>query len=258
MPRTRPGHAFALAVTQLTVVPLPVAWPEGSRPDVASWYPVVGLALGTVGWAVAALPALLGAKTLALIASALAVAVLAFLTRGLHWDGLADVADAWYQPTMERRHAVLKDSATGAFGTLAIVLAAIIQVTALAAIASAGATAVVIFAVACGRLAATFSAWLGKPARADGLGASVVRPPSAVGAFVVAFALGVATLVVTFATGLATPLVAVIVVGGFITALVTPHLVASRFGGVTGDTMGASIVITEAVILIVAATVAAL
>ena len=46
------------------------------------------------------------------------------VTRGLHWDGVADLSDAWgSNATGPRFWEILKDSRTGAFGVIGLALA---------------------------------------------------------------------------------------------------------------------------------------
>jgi adenosylcobinamide-GDP ribazoletransferase len=246
-----------LAVTQLSIVPMPVSWPkDGERPDVAGWYPLVGLAVALPAWGLVVLGHTLSSP---LLFSALAVAATALLTRGLHWDGLADVADAWNINGAERRHEVMKDSATGAFGALAICLGVVLQVVAISSLADKGASTVVLVAAIAGRAAATFSAWLGAPARTDGLGAAVSRRPGFSGAL--GFVLGMGALVGLVALAVAARhgmLLALAVGAGLAAALVVPHVISGRFGGTSGDTMGASIVVVETTVLVFSAIVVAL
>jgi len=92
---------------------------------------VIGLVVGLVVGLAAVAPAGLAAFTKqGLLADRpqvqawLAVALLAWVTRGLHLDGLADVADAaaaHVQP--ERFWTIIKDSRCGTFGVAALVLA---------------------------------------------------------------------------------------------------------------------------------------
>lgn len=61
-----------------------------------------------------------------------AVALMTWLTRGLHLDGLADVTDALGGGhTRERRLAIMKDPHTGAFGVIAVVLVLILKIVAI-------------------------------------------------------------------------------------------------------------------------------
>lgn len=62
----------------------------------------------------------------------------AWVTRGLHLDGLADVADGMggaYEP--ERRLAIMKDSRVGSFGVLALILGLGLKVSAVSGLLSA-------------------------------------------------------------------------------------------------------------------------
>lgn len=242
---------FKLAVSQLTALPLQAEWPGGGEvPDVAGWYPLVGLGVGAAVYATIGGSGAIGLPSL--VAGVLGVVVGAVLTGGLHWDGLADVADAWCASGQVRRHEILKDSATGAFGTLAVVLAVVLQASALSALSGSRALSLVVLVGALSRMAATFSAWLGTPARRTGLGASIARRPgvSAVLGFVVALVvMGAVSAALLPHVGPAR--IALTVLVGVVSALVVPHLVAGRFGGVTGDTMGASVVIVESVMLVV-------
>ncbi len=121
-----------LAVSFLTILCLPFAPSRAATPaDLAgsfSWFPLVGLILGLCATA----PAYLLAGAPPLMLAVLVTALLAFLTRGLHLDGLADVADGLgggYTP--ERRLEIMKDSRTGPFGALALIFAVLFKVAAL-------------------------------------------------------------------------------------------------------------------------------
>ena len=113
-----------------------------------------------------------------LTGAALAVASLALLSRGLHLDGLADLADGLGsgQPAPIALD-IMRRSDIGPFGTVTLILVLLIQVAALshAETASPGrGAAALITAVVTGRLAMTWACRQGVPAaRPDGLGALV-------------------------------------------------------------------------------------
>ncbi len=123
---------LGIAVSFLTVFRLPwTSWEPASPADLArsfAWFPLVGLVLGLFTVA----PAYLLQNGPPLVLAVLVAALLAVLTRGLHLDGLADLADGvggGYTP--ERRLEIMKDSRTGPFGALALVFAVILKVAAL-------------------------------------------------------------------------------------------------------------------------------
>ncbi|MEU6729710.1 adenosylcobinamide-GDP ribazoletransferase [Nonomuraea wenchangensis] len=135
--------------------------------------PVIGLVLG----AVAGLPLLLPVHPL--LGAALAVGLLALLTRGLHLDGLADLADGLGSgKPADQALGIMKKSDIGPFGVMTLLLVLLAEVAALAGTGT-GYAALVTACVA-GRLALT---WACRPrvpaARPEGLGAAVagsVRP----------------------------------------------------------------------------------
>jgi adenosylcobinamide-GDP ribazoletransferase len=245
-----------LSVTLLTVIPLRGPVTEPSRDTAAAamtWAPAVGLLVGGIAAAVLVVadhP--LGAGPLT--AAGLAVAALALLTRGLHLDGLADLADGLGsgQPAV-RALDIMRRSDIGPFGIVTLVLTLVIQVGALAHAEAAGdgrGPAALIAAAVTGRLALTWACRRGvAAARPSGLGAMVagtVRP--AVAAAITLAVLAVAVSVLR--TGFTLPLA---VVAGLAAAFVLQRHAVRRLGGITGDVLGALIETAATVTLVVAA-----
>ncbi|MDH4140718.1 MAG: adenosylcobinamide-GDP ribazoletransferase [Coriobacteriia bacterium] len=268
--------AFAL----LTGVPIRVPAPvEGKSRHVAMWFPLVGIVLGAIPAS-----ALFGLEKLnarvsdggfaqrgALVAGVLVVAFWAWATRLLHWDGLGDVADAvWGGQTPQRRLEIMADPHVGGFGAAAIALIALTQAASIGAIVAFGVgwKWVVLAAPASGRLSATFAAVLGKPAKQEGLGHSVAGSAGGPTTTAVMLALSVATAVAAWVPMLlwaagdtvlsgGVALHAAIALGVLVCALAVPRLLARPFGGVTGDVMGASVLLTETACLAVIALLGA-
>ncbi len=239
-----------------------------SRPDQATaaaamaWAPVVGLLLGAIGAAV-----LLGADhplgAGPLTGAVLAISSLALLSRGLHLDGLADLADGLGsgQPAPVALE-IMHRSDIGPFGTVTLILSLLIQVAALSQAESSGpgrGAAALIAAVVTGRLALTWACRRGVPsARPDGLGALVagtVRP--AIPVLITVAAVAAAAAAVAVSTRLASqPLgwtLPLAVVAGLAAALVVQRHAVRRLGGITGDVLGALAEVAATVTLVVAA-----
>jgi len=248
-----------LSVGLLTV--LPVGSPRADRATAARailFAPLVGAALGTAaGLAVWGLGELGAAP---LIAAVLAIAALAGITRGLHLDGLADTADG----LGSRRDAagaleVMKASDIGPFGVLTIVFAVLLQVAGLGALIAAGPDhhTVATLALACGtaRVPVVWACRHGMPAaRPDGLGALVADNVSGVSAGLWAGTALWAGALIGVMTDLGAAR-AVIAVGlALLTAGALLEHCRRRFGGMTGDVLGALVETAMTVCLVVLST----
>jgi adenosylcobinamide-GDP ribazoletransferase len=269
-------NGLALSLTLLTVIPVRgTAAPPSGRgsdrpepPDPATvaaamaWAPAVGLLLGVIAAGVLlVVDHPLGAGPLT--AAALAVASLALLSRGLHLDGLADLADGLGsgQPGPVALD-IMRRSDIGPLGTVTLILTLLIQVAALGHAEAAGhgrGPAALIAAVVTGRLALTWACRRGVPAaRPDGLGALVagtVRPaiPLVTTLATVAAAVGavvISALVIGQPLGWTLPLA---VVAGLAGAFAVQQHAVRRLGGITGDVLGALAEVAVTITLVVAA-----
>jgi len=244
MSRSTVREGWLLAAGTLTVV----RWPAPGRVDagVARWAMLLApLAVVPIGL-VAALVVRLGDLVEAppLVVGLLTVGVIALGSRGLHLDGLSDVADSLTAShDRERSLAVMKGGTAGPAGAATLVIVLGLQAAGVAALVGADAGPLVVGALVC----------LSRAALALCCAAGV--PPARDSGLAVAFAQTVPrwaaalswVLVLVLATGLALaaglPWWRGLVLGGALvagTALVLERCVR-RHGGVTGDCFGASI-----------------
>ncbi|MEY4137777.1 MAG: hypothetical protein RL205_1905 [Actinomycetota bacterium] len=244
--------ALRLAIGTLTRLPVPAPRNVDRRTAgiAMSLAPLVGLVLAVI----CGLPLLVrhDRPLLALLLSIVSFALLAWATRALHLDGLADTADALGsgKPAAAALEIARKPD-IGPFGVLALIFALLLQITAIASFANSRdsylAFVIAIVASRVGLTIACTRAW--PPARPEGLGAMV----SASVPFVVAISWSVITL------GLAGWLLGtaglISVAFGLIAGIAVLMMSRRRLGGVTGDVLGATIEITTAATLVALALV---
>jgi adenosylcobinamide-GDP ribazoletransferase len=190
-----------------------------------------------------------------LVTAALAIGVTAIGSRGLHLDGLADTADG-LAASYDRAHSleVMRRGNTGPIGAATLVLVVVLQVAAAASLLDRPWGPLAVGGLIClSRTSLLITCAAGVPAaRPDGLGAAVAgvvpRPMTDAGVLLSAAA----------ATGLLTPtgspwwLGAVAVLLASLTVLALVAQCRRRFGGVTGDVLGAGIEVSLALLLVVA------
>ena len=207
-----------------------------------AWFPIVGVvlgaALGCVWWASDRLwPRL--------VAAALTVAADLVMTGALHVDGLADAADGLLpHAPRERRLEIMRDPGVGAFAVAVVGIVLMLRVTALS---SRAPNIALIAGIWCAARAAVASVPRFVPyARETGIASPFVDGAPAWPALVVVPAAGLAAL----GAGVAG---AVAVATGTLAAAGVVALARHRLGGFTGDVLGAAIVVSETVALVVAA-----
>lgn len=224
---------FLVALQFLTVVQVSKTLPfnEAVLGRSGAFFPLIGLLLGAAIWA---LDRSLRPFVPVPLVSVFVIATLAVLSRGLHLDGLADSADGLLGST-DRQHSleIMKDSAIGTFGTLAVVAVLLLKVRSLDLLQGDYRSMALLLGPMLSRWACVVMAYTSRPARSEGLGAVFVRETQ----FREFGLASVFALVVVFALMEVIGLVVFVPLAGLIVGFTL--YCNSRLGGVTGDTLGA-------------------
>ncbi len=248
----RSWPALRLAVGTLTVAPVGFSAPTpavAGRAMLLAPLAVSPLAVGSAAacWAASAIgwpPLLVGL---------VGVGVLALGTRALHLDGLADTVDGlgsgWDR---ERALAIMRRGDIGPMGVLALILVIGVQTIAIGELVRGWPTAVLLLLIICAsRAAVGLCCARGIPAaRPDGLGAAVagsVSRAAVVVSWLIALGMITAALAWVGARWWLGPVAVVAALVGVV--LLLRHCV-QRFGGVTGDVIGACVETAFTVLLL--------
>lgn len=214
----------------LTVIPAAAPLTARSVSWMAPVGALVGGAVGVLWWGAAEVSSVL-------VAAALAVAVDAVLTGGLHYDGLADSADGLLAHGREHdRLRIMREPTVGAFAVVVVAVGVILRWSALAAIEPAWLTLLPLWATARG-LAAVALVRLPN-ARGTGIAAAMQGATFTVPVLLVLVWVPVGVVVDGLAGGVA-------VMTSWVVAALAIGLGVRRLGGITGDVLGAAIFLAE-------------
>ncbi len=243
-PLVRP---FVFAWHFLTGIPLSQALHEPTAVELArsmAWYPVVGLLIGgglvlaDMGLSRVFIPA---------VGNVLLMVLLVLLTRGLHQDGLADTLDGLAGgKTPAARLPIMRDPRIGAIGATGLFLSLLLRYGGLMALPQAMRVPALLCMPVIGRWAMVTVAWASPYARAEGGLASSFLTHLSWHHVVVATGM--------LATGLGWGFgllgMFVILLAGSMVVLALWAGCRSWFGGITGDTLGATNEVIEILFLL--------
>lgn len=197
----------------------------------------------------------------ALLCAAVVVVALAWLTRGLHLDGLADTFDGF--ASMRRGTdalAVMRDPNIGALGAVGLMLVMLLQVISLAVLVTqTDPRGFVLVVTAVAVVSRGVLPWLVRastPASDSGLGAVVVGavPPTQALAATTLSSLAAAALLVAAGLGAVTAVLAT--VAALVAAILLRRSALRRFGVLSGDILGAAVEVAATAALLVTAVAA--
>ena len=244
------ARSFLLALQFLTVVTLrsDLKADKGDLARSRNWFAPVGAFLGGVLCLVAWL---LGQILPPLVLAAMLAVFWEKFSRFLHLDGLADTTDAlMYYAGKERSLEIMSDTKLGTFGVAAIAGLLLIKFAALVSLSGQLILPALFLAPILGRGAAASLSALLPPAKQKGLGALTAEEQS-LAPFFVSLAVCVIASLALGTFGL------ICLAAALALNFVFGAILMCRIGGVTGDTLGASIELTEMVTLIVMSAPAA-
>lgn len=232
-----------VALQFLTILPVDHRHPLDTADTARSlyYYPLVGLLIG----AVLVLLGYLLSDAPPQIAAALILAAWALCTGALHLDGLADSADAWLGGlnSREKSLAIMKDIHCGVAAVVTLMVVLLIKFTALSELIVTQQSASIVLAPVLARTSTVVLFATTPYIRPSGLGRVFGETVSRRASLLVVLG----TFVMLAAVGGGSAWWALVASAGVF--LLLRRLMLRRLGGTTGDTAGALIELTEAMVL---------
>ncbi|NNG66984.1 adenosylcobinamide-GDP ribazoletransferase [Caldanaerobacter subterraneus] len=227
--------ALILSIQFMTGIPIPINIDvkEDKIYKIASYFPVVGLLIGSILYIAYLLLKDLFSREIVMTF----LAVLSYiLTRGMHIDGLADTFDGLFSnKEREKILEIMKDSRLGTNGVLALVFMVILKILFLSDIRQSLLFSALLVSPVIARLSVVFSIAISKSARGGkGLGGLLLER-AGLREFVIAL------LISTIAGYFVMPLkdlALLYVISLSFTYLISKYI-SKKIGGMTGDTLGA-------------------
>jgi len=225
---------YFLAQSFLSRIPIPktVEYSDKNVGQAVLYYPVVGLLIG----AILALCAYCLSFADHLLVAVILTSVWAAVTGALHLDGLADSADAWLggHGDKQRIFTIMQDPRSGTAAVVALVLILLLKVILLSLLLQYEQYFLILMIPVAARFAAVALLYLLAAAKQQGL-AYIAKSflPSSTPIYL---------LILLMVLSMIMPLIMCMVV---ISIYLLKRIMQSQIGGMTGDTLGASIEIIE-------------
>jgi len=235
---------FLIAVQFLTRFPLKfnLDWQDKKVAASLLWYPLVGALIG----AVLILFISLFSAQQAMLCATLTLSVWVLITGGLHLDGLADSADAWLGSHGNKQRAleIMKDPRAGPIAVVVLVLILLIKFSALYSLINTDKVLLLLIAPALARSVPLLLFLTTPYVREQGLGSAMAAHLPQRESIIVLILMALSLI---FLYGLISGFLLMAIVVFVLYGL--RYLMVKLLGGMTGDTIGASIEIIETIVL---------
>ena len=238
---------FIILIQFMTRIPIPIKvdYSEKKLGKSIKFFPLVGLIIGLILYCTNFLIAtylkkILYSKTII----AIILIIVEIMTVGIiHIDGLGDTFDGLFSyAKKERMLEIMKDSRIGTNGAVVLILYFIAKIALISEIIAINPKYLIIFPIIA-RLSTSTNAGLTDYARKSGMSNAII---SENGIFEVIFSLILTNILVFFIIGSKGTITVFI---GLLFIIMFMLNVRKKIGGITGDTMGASLELTSILVL---------
>lgn len=238
-------NSLLLAMQFLTTFPLKIKdFSDKKMAWALVYFPLVGLCLGLMLMGLNRLLFISGFQSV--VINIILVIVLIIFTGGMHLDGLADTADAFLSGKEKKEMLeIMRDAHIGVMGVLSLISIILLKIGLLSSLSVAEKPAALLLMCILSRWSVVLVMYLFPYARQEGKARLFIQGLN-LKIFIVSL---VVVLIFSFAIwGLKGLLVLVVISGS---AYLMNKVINRKIGGVTGDTLGATIEVMEIAVLLI-------
>ncbi|MFA4989338.1 MAG: adenosylcobinamide-GDP ribazoletransferase [Candidatus Omnitrophota bacterium] len=237
-------NSFLLAVQFLTIIPLKIKEvTEEKLARATLYFPLVSLLIGLALAQINLVLLILNFPSFTI--SIILIVFLAGLTGGLHLDGLSDSADAFLSGrTREEILNIMRDPHSGVMGVLSIICILLLKIGLLDSVPTPAKASALLLMCVLSRWSAVLAMFLFPYARQEGKAGIFIRGMS-LKIFLIS---SISAFIFAFIIWQVKGLIALAIVSGC--AYLGAKFTNRKIGGITGDTLGATIELTEVVTLL--------
>lgn len=236
-------NSLLLAFQFLTTLPLRIKEVDDKKiANSMIFFPVVGLFLGFFLLGVDRLLSISNFSQA--ISSIILVIALIIITGGMHLDGLSDTADAFLSgKPKEEMLLIMRDPHVGVMGALSLISIILLKIGLLMSLGTALKVNALVLMCVLSRWSVVLSAFLFSYARQEGKAKAFINAINPK-IFIISTLFAV---LFTYAIWQLKALLVMLIIAGWV--YLSGKFISKKLGGITGDTLGATIEISEIIIL---------
>lgn len=245
-------YGFIMDLSMFTIIPMPYSfWKEEGRRHMMKLYPLVGLIVGLINYCIYKI--LLKFNVSIMLLSAITMVTPFILTGMIHLDGFMDVSDALLsRRNKEEKIRILKDPNTGAFSVIALAILFILEFSAIQTVIEKNIVPPIIIIQIMSRALMGILLLKRESMKESSLGAYYKKGTNKFDIIILYSFIIISTLIMYFIASYKGVLISL---GVILSALISVNKSIKELGGMSGDSAGYGLVISEFIGILILALI---
>ena len=245
-------YGFIMDLSMFTIIPMPYSfWKEEGRRHMMKLYPLVGLIVGLINYFIYKI--LFNFNISIILLSAITMATPFILTGMIHLDGFMDVCDALLsRRNEEEKIRILKDPNTGAFSVIALAILFILEFSSIQTVIEKSIVLPIVVIPIISRALMGILLLKRESMKESSLGAYYKKGTNKFDIIILYSFIVISTLIMYFIASYKGVLISL---GVILSALISVNKSTKELGGMSGDSAGYGLVISEFIGILILALI---